>query len=162
MKFKSEKQLFETALTCSSFTDSFSSYSQKYLIEPKGLFGIPDLVVVDVDCNRQPQQLFCAAAFEMKLSNWRRAIMQAFRYRAFAEKSFVVLDNAFVRPALRNIEIFQRASIGLISIDYDGNLIRHYEPKEVTPYCESLRGNLENIVFNYSDSYEFCLINYQI
>lgn len=153
MKFKSEKQLFDATLSCPSFNDFFSGYTKKFLVEPKGLFGIPDLVMVDVDCKKQPQQLFCAFAFEMKLSNWKRAIMQAFRYRSFAEVSYVVLDDNYIRPALRNIDMFQKAKIGLLSINFDGNLIKHFEPETNTPFCTTLRTNLENIVFSTSHSY---------
>lgn len=150
MKFESEKQLFDATLSCPGFNDFFSSHSKRFLVEPKGLFGIPDLVMVDVDCTEQPQKLFCAFAFEMKLSNWKRAIVQAYRYRSFAETSFVVLDNANIRPAIRNIELFKKAEIGLLSIDLDGNLINHYEPETNTPFCTYLRTSLENIVFSDS------------
>lgn len=56
-------------------------------------------------------------AVEAKLSEWRRVLVQAYRNLQFADESWVVLDHAYVRPALAQIERFKSAGIGLASVD---------------------------------------------
>lgn len=72
-------------------------------------------------------------AIEAKLKNWKRALMQAYRYKWFADYSYVVLDNAHIKTALENIELFKRYNIGLISISSDGNIFKHNMPKKQKP-----------------------------
>jgi hypothetical protein len=88
----------------------------------------------------------------MKLSNWKRALAQAFRYRAFAEISFVVLDSKYINRALKQINKFQTANIGLLSIDLDGNLHIHHQPSHDIPFCEQTRSNFEKKVFELTTS----------
>lgn len=56
-------------------------------------------------------------AVEAKLSEWQRVLVQAYRNLQFADESWVVLDHAFVRPALAQIERFKSAGVGLASLD---------------------------------------------
>ena len=72
-------------------------------------------------------------AIEAKLKNWKRALMQAYRYKWFADYSYVVLDHAHVKPALQNIELFKKYNIGLISISSDGFYMRHNTPRKEKP-----------------------------
>lgn len=58
--------------------------------------------------------------FEGKLRNWKRALYQATRYRAFAHRSFVVMPDDFIRPAQRQVDRFRSARVGLISLDAAG------------------------------------------
>ncbi len=159
MGFKTEKELFDTALTSSPIQHLVNLYSNTTrLTEPTGLFGIPDLVIVGHDSSATHEQSITAFAFEMKLSNWKRALAQAFRYRAFAEVSFVILDSKYIGRALKQIDKFQRANIGLLSVDLEGNLLIHYQPSHDTPFCGQTRANFEKIVFKTSIENEssFC------
>jgi hypothetical protein len=72
-------------------------------------------------------------AIEAKLKNWKRALNQAFRYKWFASKSFVVLDSAHIKPALVNIYEFEKLNVGLAEIDILGNIQLHFKPKKANP-----------------------------
>ena len=108
MPFKKEMDLFETAFAGSYIQNLINSDMHlNYFVEPKGLFGIPDLVIVNSD----PLRFGCKEylqiiAFEMKLMKWKRALTQAYRYKAFANYSYVLIDMDYVSPAIRNIEQF--------------------------------------------------------
>lgn len=65
-------------------------------------------------------------SIEAKLNDWSRALMQAYRNRQFADESWVVLDHRFYKPALAQLERFQRSGVGLASVDTAGNLYVHY------------------------------------
>ncbi|MFA5811019.1 MAG: hypothetical protein WC956_01650 [bacterium] len=72
-------------------------------------------------------------AVEAKLRDWRRALSQAFRYREYANQSWVVLDTTHSKPALSNITRFERLNIGLGSIDKNGSFSVHFKPKRLEP-----------------------------
>lgn len=72
-------------------------------------------------------------AIEAKLKNWKRALNQAFRYKWFAEKSFVVLDSHYINPALKNINDFKHLNVGLAEINKTGKLILHFNPEKSNP-----------------------------
>lgn len=73
-------------------------------------------------------------AIEAKLKNWKRALMQAYRYRWFAEYSYVVLDAHFSKPAIKNQSWFEKYNVGLATINTSGELIRHYNPIKQKPF----------------------------
>jgi hypothetical protein len=147
MGFKSEKELFSAAMDSSPLKHLTHMFDKTaVLIEPAGLFGVPDLVIARCDSSDDSDNSIMAFAFEMKLSNWKRALVQAFRYRSFAEASYVLLDRKHVTPALKQIERFERANIGLLSIDLSGHLIIHHQPSHDTPFCNHTRAHLEKIV----------------
>lgn len=153
MGFKTEKELFDMALTSNPIQHLTNLYTNTTcLVEPTGLFGIPDLVIASYDFSTNNKRPILAFAFEMKLSNWKRALAQAFRYRAFAEVSFVVMDSKYINRALRQIEKFQIANIGLLSIDLDGNLHIHHQPSHDIPFCEQTRSNFEKKIFELTSS----------
>ncbi|MBW8010318.1 MAG: hypothetical protein FVQ83_03615 [Chloroflexi bacterium] len=143
MVFRYESDLVNTVLMSPDFWMKFKSgiYSSKYKVEVSGLFGIPDLVVIQNVSN----VYFRSIAFEMKLTNWRRALIQAFRYRAFAERSIVVIDNSNVESAKKNISRFIKSNIGLISIDINGKVLIHYFPEKKTPYSTPLKNKFEEL-----------------
>ncbi|MEL7049496.1 MAG: MarR family transcriptional regulator, partial [Pseudomonadota bacterium] len=72
-------------------------------------------------------------SFEGKLRNWQRALYQATRYRAFSHRSFVVMPEQCIAPALKNLDRFKRAKIGLIGVDDDGNITVHSRPPHRVP-----------------------------
>jgi len=143
MAFSTEKEMVEVIKN--------SSYIKKitqpgpYILEDEvtGYFGIPDFVIVKKK-NKKP----ISFAFEAKLCNWNRALEQAFRYKAFANKSYVIMDHDKIKPALCNSEKFSRANIGLLSIDDSGKVHTHYKPHLELPYSPQLHEKFTN---------EFCL-----
>lgn len=150
MAFKREKDLFETALASYYIQNLINSEMHlNYFVEPKGLFGIPDLLIVNAD----PSQLGCkehleSFAFEMKLTKWKRALIQAFRYKAFANYSYVVVDMAHVAPVLINIEQFRKSNIGLISINERGDFKVHFRPSFDQPFSNDLGSVVSEMIFN--------------
>jgi len=59
-------------------------------------------------------------AFEAKLSNWRKAMDQAWRNTSFADKVFVVLPRECARPAIQHQTEFEEAGVGLCVFDGKG------------------------------------------
>lgn len=64
-------------------------------------------------------------AVEAKISDWQRVLVQAYRNLQFADESWVVLDHAYIRPAISQLERFQVAGVGLASIDRNRGLFIH-------------------------------------
>jgi hypothetical protein len=60
--------------------------------------------------------------FEGKLRDWKRALYQATRYRAFAHRSLVVMPEDAVHTAEAQVERFRLARVGLLALDDDGLL----------------------------------------
>lgn len=73
-------------------------------------------------------------AIEAKLRDWKRALFQAYRYKWFANYSYVMLDEVHIEPALKNLELFKKHNIGLISISLEGKLNKYNLPKKEKPY----------------------------
>jgi hypothetical protein len=59
-------------------------------------------------------------AFEAKLSDWRRAIYQAYRNTTFAWRSYVVLPERVARRAGKNPDVFGNYGVGLCACDDRG------------------------------------------
>lgn len=56
-------------------------------------------------------------AFELKLSNWKRAIFQALQYKAFANYSIVVFPFEKEKVLMEHIDSFTELNIGLLLFD---------------------------------------------
>lgn len=65
-------------------------------------------------------------AVEAKLSDWSRALVQAYRNRQFADESWVVVDHQFHKAAFAQLDRFTRSGVGLASVDVIGNLYIHH------------------------------------
>ncbi|MCW5547377.1 MAG: hypothetical protein KIT44_00265 [Opitutaceae bacterium] len=69
-------------------------------------------------------------AFELKISDWRRALSQAFRYSYFADRAIVVIPPQALRLARVHLDLFKRLRIGLWGFDSDSGRIRRvYTPR---------------------------------
>jgi hypothetical protein len=64
------------------------------------------------------------AAFEMKLTDWRKGLAQAYRYSYFADLSVVVMPAAVVDVARENLALFRLLRIALWSFDQPSGKIR--------------------------------------
>ena len=148
MPFLDENQLVETALRRLPLREWLRQpvpepiYRQREL---RGLFGIPDVVAACLH-RREARPRIRSIAFEMKLSDWRRGLAQAFRYRSFACECYLVLDQTRIRPALDHTEHFVRANVGLIGIDSQRGFTVHHRPHYEPPFCRDLAKVLEAIV----------------
>lgn len=69
---------------------------------------------VDVLARDGAQEL---VAFEAKLTDWRRAFLQAYRNAAYANRAYVLLPEKTVHRALRDREEFEFRGIGLCAFN---------------------------------------------
>lgn len=79
-------------------------------------------------------RLRAATAVELKLRDWRKALDQAARYRAFAERSLVVVDSDRAAGARANAVAFRFNSIGLASLSPWGELEQLVAVAEAAPF----------------------------
>lgn len=144
MPFGSEAELTEAVLANQSFWSQFEypDWTPRQGREVEGLFGVPDLVLAYEKRNVRGQRQFRAFAFELKLSHWQRALVQAFRYAAFAHYVYVVMDAFYVNRALKKLGEFERCNVGLVSVSVDGAVKLHHRPRYRSPYSDQLRGRL--------------------
>ena len=72
----------------------------------------------------------CSRAFECKLTDWRRAMSQAIRYRFFANQTFVVLPPDSCRRALGYLDTFRTIRVGLWEFSLSsGRITAHHTPR---------------------------------
>lgn len=64
-------------------------------------------------------------AIEAKLRDWRRALVQAYRYLQFSTESWVLLDHARAASAIKERGLFESCGIGLASFSTIGELHVH-------------------------------------
>lgn len=111
---------------------------------PANGYGIADVIAVHWQSFRTARTLSpeeferrgrpSIRAFELKLTNWRQALMQANRYRFFAHVPIVVLPACKRNAALKYIQTFRLLRVGLWSFDVDQKkIIRHYTPRSNKP-----------------------------
>jgi hypothetical protein len=83
--------------------------------------GVADLVLCTVDGDpswvRSTTDPVSIVAFETKLSDWRRALQQAYRYRYYADQAFVVLPLGRETRAVEDRALFRQLGIGLCIYD---------------------------------------------
>jgi hypothetical protein len=143
-RFPTENDLFRAVVSSPEFRELLRSENSvtHLLIEPKGLFGVPDILLANVKRSASDIPRVRAIAFELKLRDWRRGLRQAYRYRAFANQSYVILDASNARPAIRNTELFVRFNVGLVCIDLEGFITIHHEPVYDRPFSTRQKLNL--------------------
>lgn len=108
-----------------------------YFKEWQGLFGIPDYV-----CFSKLDTGIKVVSFELKLKNWRGAMVQAFRYRSFSDYSYVVLPEETAEKAYDHVNLFEKYGVGLISFTEDNYSIM-YRPMSASPFSSKLREKAE-------------------
>ena len=87
-------------------------------------------------------------AFEAKLRNWKKALLQAYRYKWFAEYSYVILDDAHSNPAIQNIDSFEKMNVGLLTITTDGIIKENFHPKRQKPIDPSMQMLLSEFIYH--------------
>lgn len=138
MKFESEEALKD------HFTHEgvlhkilpFRRWQRWELTELQGFFGVPDYVVAYHRQSPDGNVLLRSVAVEFKLSNWRRALEQAYRYSLFADYAYVVMDAAYVARVKRNLSIFKRANVGLVCAAAEGSAEVFHRPR-LSPFRNS-------------------------
>ncbi len=110
---------------------------------PVSGYGIADILAV---CWNTPSESFDnvdhflqagavrTRAFECKMTDWRKAMSQALRYRFFAHQAIVVLPEEICERALPFIETFKKIRIGLWGYHVLHNRITPFHtPRPTTP-----------------------------
>lgn len=121
--FSTEEKMVNTCVT-----ELLNEYKENEIVlEPNGLFGIPDIMIK----NKK------VISIEAKLKNWKRALVQAYKYRCFSEKSYVFMDNDYIGAPLENISEFKKFNIGLAGVS-NQKIEIYYEPQEMQPFSEEL------------------------
>ena len=73
-------------------------------------------------------------AFEMKIKDWRKALAQAYRYKYYADSSYVVLPPDAAAKAKQSLTVFRAINVGLWAFDKEKNIIKKiYNPKKDNP-----------------------------
>lgn len=86
--------------------------------------------------------------FELKLTDWRSALMQAYRYNYFCDRAIVVLPRAAAKSASVHIDEFRRLGIGLWSFDRSSDVIRRFHtPRAKRPKNASARDRAIKLIF---------------
>ena len=114
-----------------------STLGNTYFKEWQGLFGVPDYV-----CFSKLDEGIKVVSFELKLKDWRGALVQAFRYRSFSDYSYVVLPAETAEKAYNHVNLFEKYRIGLISFK-EGNYYIMYRPLPTFPLSSKLREKAE-------------------
>lgn len=78
-------------------------------------------------------------AIEAKLKDWRRALKQAYRYKWFANKSFVFLPLENIAIPKANIYLFQQYNVGLAAVSIDKGIEVIFEPVKENPISNNMR-----------------------
>ncbi len=107
--------------------EELSNTYSEIVLEPIGLFGIPDIMI-------KSDELIC---IEAKLKNWKRALIQAYKYRTFSQKSYVYMDEDYIKSPLENIDEFKKFNVGLAGVSNERINI-YYEPKIEQPFSNEL------------------------
>lgn len=69
-----------------------------------------------------------SVAIEAKVSDWKKGLKQAIRYKSFADKAYLAIYDSHSSSARKNIEVFKTLNIGLIGVSETGINI-YYEPE---------------------------------
>jgi hypothetical protein len=85
-------------------------------------------------------------AVEAKISDWQRVLIQAYRNLQFADESWVVLDHAFIRPAVAQVSRFRLAGVGLASMDRERGLFIHHAAPTQGPMSPGKRWQAEAVL----------------
>lgn len=79
----------------------------------------------------------CTRAFECKLTDWRKALAQAGRYRFFSHQAFVVLPQQVCRRALPFVATFKAVKVGLWGFSPEtGGITVYHTPRPMRPKSE--------------------------
>lgn len=86
-------------------------------------------------------------AFEAKIKDWRKGLMQAARYRFFANRSVLVLPPVTALNALAFLPTFRDLNVGLWEFDVVTNRLRkHFTPRAGRPLNVRAREKAVNAI----------------
>lgn len=109
--------------------------------------GIADFLWIEKN-NKAPRIL----AFELKLKNWQKGMMQAYRYSFFSDESYLVVPDKTAGIILDRLDHFREMNIGLIGFEEDTHRFTVYQLPEKKCYASHTARSraLKNLVSNYN------------
>jgi len=125
-------------------------------------FGIADIVSVSWESNKRVKSMLTVdeflnnvrptvRAFEVKLSNWRKGLTQAHRYRYFANAAILVMPYNKISSALNYLNTFKKINVGLWAFDVDSQrIIPYYTPRPSSALMAKHRRRAMQIIANTS------------
>lgn len=110
-------------------------------------FGRADVVFMawthpdsDGDFTAMSLKSLSITAIEGKISDWRKGLMQASRYRFFANRALLVLPPEVCKIAAEYLETFRDLNVGLWQFNADTGVIRkHFTPRHGRPLNSKAR-----------------------
>lgn len=109
-----------------------------YLQEVEGLIGRPDFMLK----SKKSKKII---TIEMKLKNWKRALIQAYKYKSFSDVSYVCVDEKNIDTILKHLEEFKKYNIGLISISHEKKINIYNMPNQEEGYEPYLYSKAQSI-----------------
>jgi hypothetical protein len=100
--------------------------------------SVPDLVIF-AGCRSDVRYV---VSVEFKLRDWRRALRQAFRHRNCVNEAYVVIDHARSASAIQHLDVFERANVGLATIDCSGEIRCYHFPEPSLPFSVAFAHSL--------------------
>jgi len=85
--------------------------------------GVADCVLFRFEGTGSGQMATHLIAFEAKLLDWRKALVQAFRYRYYADESIVVLPVKAARQAVKSRHLFRQFGVGLWTLNLESGAV---------------------------------------
>jgi len=127
-------------------------------------YGVTDLIWInrgwDLDMKRNSKKIQKKAqnrlchltAFEMKLENWRKALLQAYRFSYFADRAIVVLPTENVHRAQAHLHLCCEMDVGLWAFDQRERLIeRIHTPKRAKARNLKAKNKALRLLSSYID-----------
>lgn len=140
--FSSENELARFATRAIRQAAKPIDSSIKIKTEVRAPGAVPDLVLF----SKKHEAIRYVVTFEFKLSNWRQAILQAFRHRNFGNEAYVLLDQERAAGAVQHLQEFERANVGLATIDREARVhIWHY-PTPAIPFSSQFAESLAAVL----------------
>ena len=91
-------------------------------------------------------------AIEAKLKDWKRALGQAYRYKWFADKSFVFLPLENITVPKKNIDLFRRYNVGLAGVSKENGIEVVFSPRTEVPISGNMRIALNEYLLSRQNS----------
>ena len=86
-------------------------------------------------------------AIEAKLKDWRKGLMQASRYRFFANRALLVLPPESAKVAKAFLGTFKLLHVGLWEFDAEKSILRkHFTPRCERPLNEKARAKAVHVI----------------
>lgn len=93
--------------------------------------GIADFVVIKKNEQKKTNKLkTIVQAFEFKLKDWRRGLMQAHRYKYFSNSSILVIPAHKIKSAQKSLDLFKKLGVGLWAFNISsGAITKKFTPR---------------------------------